>query len=614
MIRPEAFDAFYKDARARLMLQTYALTGDLPAARSAVRDSFIVTWHHWRKVSRLPDPEAWVRPHAWAQAHRRHTARLWHRDKSLAPEAKATLAALGELSLTQRKALVLARTTSLDDADRARELGLPLLEAQRQTTTALERFLAAREVSEEQVDGLFDQLALLAGGSRLPRATILRRAGAARRRTHTLLGAAATVGAVVLSGTLVSGMGAADTTASTLSGSPQVRGGQADVPSPEDQLLTAFTSDRLLEARDVAQVVDGRRWHETETGDNSEGSGRVAPCQQERYAAPNGRAALVRSFETGRRRGQSPASVTQYAELSAGGRDSHRAWQRMLRWYGGCVTPRMQLIDTHTVTGVGEAAMLFHLRSWRGSGETYLVGVARTGPLVTTTVTSTAEPAASLKPSARLLGRAVDGLCTAAPDVPCATTPRLREAAPVRVGETPGLLVEADLPPVRGISKPWVGTEPRRARTNSAATGCDQTDFSQKQIDNAVTRTFLVPHAKVPAAFGITETVGVMRPDRARAFVADVRKRMSSCSERDPGTEVTGLTSASSRDHDLALWRVTSELNDRQTVTFLMGIARVGGTVGQVGFVPGQGIEMEPGAFDALVRRAKARLPHLPTT
>ena len=75
MISPDEFDAFYKGARSRLLLQTYALTGDLPASRSAVRDSFVGAWHHWRKVSRLPDPETWVRPHAWSHALRRHTGR-----------------------------------------------------------------------------------------------------------------------------------------------------------------------------------------------------------------------------------------------------------------------------------------------------------------------------------------------------------------------------------------------------------------------------------------------------------------------------------------------------------------------------------------------------------
>ncbi len=61
---PEEFDAFYKDARDRLLVQTFALTGDVRASRSAVRDTFVVAWHHWRKVSRDGDPESWARPHA----------------------------------------------------------------------------------------------------------------------------------------------------------------------------------------------------------------------------------------------------------------------------------------------------------------------------------------------------------------------------------------------------------------------------------------------------------------------------------------------------------------------------------------------------------------------
>ena len=50
---PEGFEAFYKDVRGRLLLQSYALTGDLLAAQRAVRDAMVVAWHHWRKVSRL---------------------------------------------------------------------------------------------------------------------------------------------------------------------------------------------------------------------------------------------------------------------------------------------------------------------------------------------------------------------------------------------------------------------------------------------------------------------------------------------------------------------------------------------------------------------------------
>ena len=49
----EQFDAFYSQTRDRLLVLAFALTGDLPASRGAVRDSFIAAWHHWAKVRRL---------------------------------------------------------------------------------------------------------------------------------------------------------------------------------------------------------------------------------------------------------------------------------------------------------------------------------------------------------------------------------------------------------------------------------------------------------------------------------------------------------------------------------------------------------------------------------
>ena len=94
------FDEFYKSARTGLLQQTFALTGDLPASRGAVRDAFVAAWHHWRKVSRLEDPEAWVRPVAWRHAQRRHSTRLFHRDRKLDPDIRATLDALAKLPIT----------------------------------------------------------------------------------------------------------------------------------------------------------------------------------------------------------------------------------------------------------------------------------------------------------------------------------------------------------------------------------------------------------------------------------------------------------------------------------------------------------------------------------
>ena len=65
--RPDGrdFEEFYLASRRRLVLETYALTGDLLASRGAVRDAFVAARQHWRKVGRLTDPEEWVRPRAW---------------------------------------------------------------------------------------------------------------------------------------------------------------------------------------------------------------------------------------------------------------------------------------------------------------------------------------------------------------------------------------------------------------------------------------------------------------------------------------------------------------------------------------------------------------------
>ena len=55
MRSPETFDAYYVETRTRLLHEAYALTGDAPASRAAVRDAFVVAWHRWRKVGQLED-------------------------------------------------------------------------------------------------------------------------------------------------------------------------------------------------------------------------------------------------------------------------------------------------------------------------------------------------------------------------------------------------------------------------------------------------------------------------------------------------------------------------------------------------------------------------------
>ena len=176
------------------------------------------------------------------------------------------------------------------------------------------------------------------------------------------------------------------------------------------------------------------------------------------------------------------------------------------------------------------------------------------------------------------------------------------------------MLAEVDLPPVSRVRQPWVGTEPRRADVNVAATGCDNTVFRGKQVSNGLTRSFVIPKADLPAAFGITETVGTLPAARARAFVAEVRRELDACPDRDRGlgTDVARLAHRQSKTRDLTVWRLSTELDDNRSVTYLMGIVREGTAVAQVGVVTERGVTMGPGDFVALVARAGERLPAMP--
>jgi DNA-directed RNA polymerase specialized sigma24 family protein len=608
---PDEFDAFYKDARARLLLQTYALTGDLPAARVAVRDAFVVAWHHWRKADRDGDPEAWTRPIAWAHAQRRHTARIWHREKGLSPEVRNTLDALGRLSVDQRKMVLLTVLATGDLADFAREVGLPREDAERELQTAMSQLAIHLEQATPVGRQVFAPLAEVVADVRLPRASILRRAGAARRRTHTAVGVVAAVAALVVTGTVVTDAGGVQPSLDrslTETSAPRERERTPEPPAPPP-----LTEEALLGAATVDATLPGRDWTETRTHDNTEGDGLVVPCQTERYADPRSTVALVRDFAaTPRQRGPARSAV-QLAEASGSTTAAHRAYGTTLDWYAGCTDDRTQLLATQRVQGVGDEAILLTLRNWNDPVTTLVAGVARTGQIVTTTVTETAagtQP--QTEPAAALLGRAVTGLCTQPDAGACTTTPRLRPSAPLPVGKVPAMISEVDLPPVTGVVRPWAGTEPRRARMNLAATGCDDSEFVGDGWSSNLTRTFLIPGAGLPAEFGLTETVGALALPQARAFVAEVRRKMETCPDDEFGTEVVQVADRSTRLQDLTVWSVTTEVSEKRSVGFRMAILRTGTSVAQIGFVPTDEARMTDATFVALAERALERLPRLP--
>ncbi|HXH77057.1 hypothetical protein [Nocardioides sp.] len=640
MRSPETFDAFYAETRDRLLHEAYALTGDLSASRVAVRDAFTVAWHHWRKVSRLEDREAFVRPLAHRRAQRRHAARPWHRDKGIDDDVRATLDALSKLSSQERRTLVLSTLSPMTLGDIAREVGLPQSDAERVLQSATSRFSISRDVASTDVRPLLEALLEPIADTRWPRSTIVRRSGAARRRTHTLMGSAAVVAALLVSGTVVTSDGVEPSSLDQESALPSVtlRETQPAVPP-------SLAAESLLELDQVARFDPSMKWRISETSDNSAGDGLVMPCQQARFADPttlddflrsvktDGAGALMRSFigktsaePTGKGSGKGKsdgrngsrkatrerATAVEYVEMSADPKAARVAFRTAQGWYADCLDSRAQLLSTHTIGRVGDEATVLNLRTWNKTPARIAVGLARTGRLtVITLVSSTGKPV-PVQATATGLAAAVNATCGKAGAGACAGPPKMRSSAPLAVGRPPGLLSAVDLPPVAGAVGPWVGTDPQRPRANAASTYCDNTQFAGKAVKRPLTRTFLFPAQKKMDTFGLTQTVATMKGRLASAFVSEVRSRIRKCGQDDLGTTVDTLVDRSSKRAQLTVWDVEIEISDERTMQFWMAIMRDGNAVSQVGFTPSEGKSLQRDAFIAIAERALERLSDLP--
>lgn len=602
----ESFETFYKDVRSGLLVQTYALTGDLQASQKAVRDAMVVAWHHWRKVSRLDDREDYVRPLAWRRALRRSQARWWSRMKGLDPEIAATLDALAKLPVTRRRVLLLTHLTALPLEGISREVGVARATAERELQTASAQFAVNRDVDSTAIRPLLEQLRTQIDDVRWPRPSIITRAGSARRRSHTTFGAAIAVAAVVVSGSVVTD---AAGVRPTLGDKGLLEGTESAAPEGERPAeAKPLTPESLLTADLVAGALKGT-WTQGKTTRNTEGDGLVFTCQGGRFADPAGLAALVRTFKT---EGTGAATAGQSVEVSEDEEAGRTAYRTTLGWYAGCMSPRVQLLSTHRVTGVGDEAMLFVLRDWTEPATAQVVGVARTGAVTTTTSVSRPGPRdPSAAPSAALLASAVDGLCSLPGGGTCAPAPQLRTVPPMPAGTSRALLGEVDLPPVTKVTRPWVGTPPQAATTNLAATRCDESDFADDGFTRGETRSFLVPDAGLPPEFGLTQTVGALPRRRAEEFVAGVRKKLTTCPDRDLATQVDEVENLGKGARELTVWRLTVEVTDERSVTYLMGIVRNGTAVSQLTFVPADGVTMGSEPFVALALRAQDRLARL---
>lgn len=128
----ELYDASYR----RLVVQLYAVCGDLADAEDAVQEAFVTALRKRGDLARVSNPEAWVRTVAlnrlrggWRHAAvvRRYQGRVPGPQGAVevGPEHVAIVTALAEVDEEQRHVVVLHYLADLSVADIAAELGVP---------------------------------------------------------------------------------------------------------------------------------------------------------------------------------------------------------------------------------------------------------------------------------------------------------------------------------------------------------------------------------------------------------------------------------------------------------------------------------------------------------
>jgi RNA polymerase sigma-70 factor (ECF subfamily) len=153
-------DALYEASYRRLVVQMYALCGDLAEAEDAVQEAFVTAIRKRRQLEAVGNHEAWLRTVAVnrLRARWRHAAvvrRLQPRvpgvqaPVDVGPDHVALVRALGALDEGARRVVVLHHLADLGLAEIAAELGVPEGTVKSRLSRARARLAALLDEREE---------------------------------------------------------------------------------------------------------------------------------------------------------------------------------------------------------------------------------------------------------------------------------------------------------------------------------------------------------------------------------------------------------------------------------------------------------------------------------
>lgn len=592
------FDAFYASHWRPLLLQTLAISGDLGSAHGATQHAFADLWEHWPHA-RGEDPVDFVRARAWQLSAWAPRGRMRTRRSEVSASDREVLKALQSVPLAARKALVLTGLSDLPLDTIARVIDEPAEQIDTLLDSGLTKLADSLGTDVSDAAIRLEGLAAVATAAAQPPARQVRRGVQARSWRRIATGVVAALGITLAAGYLV------NTNMST-----KVPTGPALGP--------AVTKSMLLTPTSLAPLGNPARWTEQSTTDNTTGTGLNSRCQKQRFADPEGRKALVRTLDFA---GRPQRQAVQTIEVSDSEVFAKKAYATAVSWFAGCQEARLQLLSSYEVSGLGDEAVILQFRAEGDQqqpakrSQNIAVGLARVGQITTwTTITTSSSVGAGVKALTETLNSALYKICGSRLTARCELNPTVKELPPPPSGEALGMLAVADLPPVGTITRGWAGTDAAPSEANPAATSCDEADFVKAGAKPTLTRTFLIPNAKVPDRFGLSETIGTFaNPRQAARFFTKIKTAMDTCETRQLSASVgeVGGQAKSRYGSQWASWRLDSEIRDGVSVRFWVGTAQVGRFVAQVSFVPAGDADVDKATFEALVQRARDRLLEL---
>lgn len=601
MTRVDEFNSFYASSFSDAVQVTYALCGDRQVAFEATVDAYRRAWRDWSKI-RDRHPLSYVRNEAWkltSLSRGAHPLRRRHEEDG----DTELLAALHDLSVDDRRLIVLMTLGNTDLEEASREVGLPAEEGIENVTTALAALEAALG---EGIDAIERRMHALSGATDpldMPPAADVRSAAKRSRQRNTVLLVVAAV-ALIFAGGLVATDGDALATGADLPRREKIGAERPDVVLDAQKI----DAGNLLAPAQLSTLEGGRTWATESTDEDVTNTAPYATCPTKRYADKDPLKVFVRTYTAD---GAGNARVAQAIEVSRSDKVATAAYQRLVQWYSDCEHPRTQLVASYTVKRPFGDFQILSLRSNRSPERTFTVGFSHSGTITSTLVHEVdGAEGPSIEAFAQTLNASVAKVCKDSGGE-CSDTIEVLPSDPPPTTEAPSFLGIVDLPPIAMIDKVWAGTE-FSAQTNPAATQCDKATYTSDSVAKAGSRVYVLYQAtELPPEFGVAETTARFTSSKkAKAFVDKVTQRIDGCGDEILTASVGQKRKVSVQGASGTVWRVGFELDGGSKVYYRTAIVRRGADVAQVTFTPAGDYDVTQKQFQAIAERAATRLQY----